>query len=61
MRLAAGPYLLANATFERFKAGRAEPLWIALVLAIACMWGCLSGVIVVDLLAGFAPVAAAGV
>lgn len=55
LRMVAGPFLLVRSGWDVFREGSANPLVVAAVVAVACMWGCLSGVIVVDLLGGFAP------
>ena len=59
LRVIAGPYLLARSSYDAFKGGATNPLVVAAIVAVACMWGCLSGVVVIDLLGGFAPSASA--
>ncbi len=59
LRVAAGPFLLVRGAYDALREGSANPLVVAAIVAVACMWGCLSGVIVVDLFGGFAPDAAA--
>ena len=59
LRVVAGPFLLLRSAYEAFEKGAANPLIVAAIVSVACMWGCLSGVIVVDLLGGFAPAAVA--
>ena len=59
MRIAAGPYLLARQAVEQVRGGDPSPVLVAGLIAAACMWGCLSGIVIIDLLGGFAPTVAA--
>jgi hypothetical protein len=60
LRIVAGPFLIARNVVESLRKGDANPIAVAVLISAACMWGCLSGVIVLDLLGGVAPSAAAG-
>ena len=53
MRVFAGPYLLARHAVDQVRGGDPSPLLVATLVAAACMWGCLSGIVVIDLLGGF--------
>ena len=59
LRVVAGPFLLVRSAYDAFNEGSANPLVLAAIVSVACMWGCLSGVIIVDLFGGFAPDAVA--
>lgn len=59
LRVAAGPFLLVRSAIDAFREESANPLIVAAIVSVACMWGCLSGVIVIDLFGGFAPDAVA--
>lgn len=59
LRVVAGPFLLARNIFESLRTGDANPVAVVLLVSAACMWACLSGVIVLDLLGGFSPSAIA--
>lgn len=59
LRVAAGPFLVARAAYHALRDQTAGMVVAAGLVAVACMWGCLSGVIVLDLLGGFAPAATA--
>lgn len=60
LRVAAGPFLLVRSAWDALSERSAGPVAIAAIVAVAVMWGCFSGIIVIDLLGGFAPAARAG-
>lgn len=60
LRVVAGPYLLARSAWDAFREGAANPLVFATIVSIACMWGCLSGVVVLDFLGGMPAANTAG-
>ena len=59
-RAVAGPYLLARNAIADVREGLPNPLLVAASIAVACMWGCLSGIIIIDLLGGSAARTVAG-
>ena len=60
LRVIAGPYLLLRNAYESLGEQDPNPLWIAAAISVACMWGCFSGVIVLDLLGSLPKTAVAG-
>ena len=61
LRLIAGPYILARKAYEMLTERDANVLAAVLLVSAGCMWGCLSGMVVLDLLGGFNGPAAAAV
>ena len=59
LRFAAGPFLLVRSAYDRLLRGETNPLVLAGMVGLACMWGCLMGIVVLDVFGGFAPSAAA--
>lgn len=59
VRLVAGPFLLVRKAYESVRDDMPNPVLLAALIAVACTWGCLSGVILLDLMGGLTPNAAA--
>jgi hypothetical protein len=59
LRVVAGPFLLVRNVASSLRGGDANPMAMAVLVSVACMWGCLSGIVVLDLLGGFGAAAAA--
>ena len=52
LRLLAGPVILIEGALRRIASHEAGPLWIAAVLASACGWSFLWGVVLIETLLG---------
>ena len=60
LRVAAGPFLLARNAYEALRGQTGGIAMIAGLIAIACMWGCLSGMVVLDIVGSVTTTATAG-